>query len=101
MAYRQTVPLSLDCSSASDCVQLGEELSGYCSAAGACKCHQDWVLQGGSCVKGGFHRINSQSSQVFDVLVVGLNRHCKTDRECQAGQGDSYCSKLLNICQCR
>jgi len=76
--------LSMNCSSVSDCLQLGGGPAVHCSAAGLCLCQQDWTLQQGSCVK-----------------VVRLNRHCKTDKECQAGQGDSYCSKLLNICQCR
>ena len=57
--------LSLDCSSASDCVQLGEELSAYCSAAGFCKCPQDWVLQGDSCVKGRLEIQSGQSDETF------------------------------------
>ena len=36
-----------------------------------------------------------------DVAAVGLHSHCGKDAECEAGQRNSQCSKLLNICQCR
>ena len=32
---------------------------------------------------------------------VRLNNHCERDAECRASQGNSVCSKLLHICQCR
>jgi len=78
-----TPTLSLNCSSTNECVQFGRE-GEFCSAAGVCQCEDSWILKAGSCMR-----------------VLGLNSHCKTDSECKAGQRDSYCSKLLNICMCR
>jgi len=73
---------SLACVSPTDCAVLGVDPAVICSTAGVCQCGDRWVLQHNTCIK-----------------VVGLNSHCSSDEEC--GETDSYCSKLLNICQCR